>query len=492
MTLDKLHYVNLSTKGTFRPEGVHSTTAQDVEAIFAQVAKEQASHLVLHFHGGLVDEAAGLQSAGELMAHFNDQPGAYPVFFVWESGWLETARRNLSTISQEPFFKKVTEVVLNFVVSKLTQSEDGRGTRLELQPEAEIRAEMAAPEAFEHYDDPAQRATLEDVTEKQEEQFRETLADDDDFVDAVRGIARSTDDGRGVVTGVGTPTLMSQDVLDKLKVDMEEGRGLISASVLIKLAASVLGRVVKRMLKRTDHGVYCTTVEEILREFYLDSVGSWIWRGMKTAIESSFASNDGLSGDALHGGTYFLSQLRTYLSDPSHPPLRVSLVGHSAGGIYICQAVAKAAELMPAGFKFHRVVMLAPGCDFDLFKSSIVDHADRVEAFRMFTMRDEAEAKDAMVPVVYPRSLLYFVSGVLEKDAPLPIVGLQRCHSGGAPYDAAALLVVRGYLTQPGDARVVWGPVEANAGPGLLTAALGHGLFNEALTWKSVIYMLTH
>jgi hypothetical protein len=213
---------------------------------------------------------------------------------------------------------------------------------------------------------------------------------------------------------------------------------------------------------------------------------------MKSAVQSSFESNDNLSGAALHGGTYFLTQLRDYLADTLRPPLRVSLVGHSAGGIYICRAVAKAAELMPAAFKFYRVVMLAPGCDFDLFKTSIVEKKDRVESFRMFTMRNDAEAKDAMVPVVYPRSLLYFISGVLEKEEPVPIVGMERFYSDQPPYDDSTALAVRGYVTQPGERRVAWGPVEENAPPGLLTAALSHGQFNEILTWKSVIHFLTH
>lgn len=491
MLTNKLHYVNLSIKGTFQPSGDRATAPQDVDALFEHLAKNGVSHLVLHFHGGLVDEKAGLQSAGELMGYFNGLSGVHPVFFVWESGWLETARRNLESISQEMFFKKLAEAVLNFVVGKLTRSEDSRGGRLELPERGDIQGELSQAQPFASYDDPAQRQPLADVTEREDEQFRDYLADDEDFAEAVRAIAGSAADGGRGLAAQGAPTLVSGEVLEKIKGEMDEGRGLVSSSVLIKMAAGVLVRVVKRLLKRTDHGVYCTTVEEILREFYLDSAGAWLWRGMKGAIESAFESNQGLSGAALHGGTYFLTRLRDYLAEASHAPLRVSLVGHSAGGIYICRAVAKAAELMPAGFKFHRVVMLAPGCDFDLFKAAVVDKQDRIESFRMFTLRDEAEAADALVPVVYPRSLLYFVSGVLEKAEPVAIAGMERFYSGRPPYDDPTALAVRDYVTRPGERRAVWGPVEENAPPGLLTAALGHGQFDEILTWKSVIHFLT-
>ena len=34
----------------------------------------------------------------------------------------------------------------------------------------------------------------------------------------------------------------------------------------------------------------------------------------------------------------------------------------------------------------------------------------------MFTMTDENEKKDRLVPVIYPHSLLYLVSGVVEPE----------------------------------------------------------------------------
>ena len=58
--------------------------------------------------------------------------------------------------------------------------------------------------------------------------------------------------------------------------------------------------------------------------------------------------------------------------------------------------------------------------------------------FRMFTMTDDAERKDGLLPVVYPRSLLYFVSGLLEtgpdgKGEPGdPLVGLSTLLRPGA------------------------------------------------------------
>ena len=41
-------------------------------------------------------------------------------------------------------------------------------------------------------------------------------------------------------------------------------------------------------------------------------------------------------------------------------------------------------------------------------------------------MTDELEQADRLIPVIYPHSLLYFVSGVLEDEADKPLLGMER------------------------------------------------------------------
>ena len=59
--------------------------------------------IVVYFHGGLVPEAAGTATAKRLATEFTDI-GAYPIFFVWRSGWLEIIRNNLFEIAKEDLF----------------------------------------------------------------------------------------------------------------------------------------------------------------------------------------------------------------------------------------------------------------------------------------------------------------------------------------------------------------------------------------------------
>jgi hypothetical protein len=493
---DKLHYLNLAAQGTFQAAGPFASAPADVDALFAHLAQQPAPHLVLYFHGGLVSEGDGLREAAHLHTVLTQTPGLHPYFFIWQSGWREVARRNLESIQKEPLFKKLSEAVLRFVVSKLTQTDDTRGGLiLDLTPQPVIEAELTDAQPFAAYDPEPQRATLEEVTAREERQLRDYLARDRELQAEVQALAATADadSGRGLAGApiAPHPTLLSADVLTVLKAEAAEGRGLVSTSALLTLAAKVFVKVVRRLLKRTDHGVYCTTVEELLRALYLDNVGAWLWRGMKTDIQGAFADNTHLSGSALHGGSYLLAGLRAYALDPARPPLKVSLVGHSAGGIYICRLLERAATVLPAGFRFHRVILLAPGCDFELFQANLIERRDRWEQFRLFALRDEFESVDVTVPGLYPRSILYLVSGLLEGDEPKPIVGLQRCYRESAEYAGPARAAVRAFFDGPGAAQVVWGPVEENAAPGALSAADRHTTFDDALTWQSIRHLLT-
>ena len=65
------------------------TKAADVARILdLAINKEPPKGLLLHFHGGLVKKQSGLDIAAKLTDVY-EAAGAYPVFFVWESGFFE-------------------------------------------------------------------------------------------------------------------------------------------------------------------------------------------------------------------------------------------------------------------------------------------------------------------------------------------------------------------------------------------------------------------
>jgi hypothetical protein len=271
--------------------------------------------------------------------------------------------------------------------------------------------------------------------------------------------------------------MLSDEVLAALHDELEnQGRGVLEVlAFFAKPALGVCSRTIARLRARLDHGIYCTLVEELLREFYADKVGQWIWAQMKQEIMATFADNTGRTGDQLHGGTYLLEKLRDHLVQFPAQPLQVSLIAHSAGSIGVCALLDTARTLLPATFQFQQIIFLAPAVDFEYCRRALVDHPERFVRFRMFTMLDVDEAVDAIAGVVYPRSLLYFVSGLLEGAEVRPLVGMERYYSADPPYDDAAITTVRRFMLDPQMQRVAWSGASQEVG--LLSRAKSHGGF---------------
>lgn len=492
MTLSPNHYLDLQN-GLF-----NATNRTDLDHLFQACAG--CDRLVVHFHGGLVSAASALVTIETRLLPEYQAAGAYPVFFVWHSDAVGVISHNLAEIWQEKIYQRLLTRVLQFVEAKLRQQPGERGERLELADEGDINREVRQPqvenEPFARLD-PTRLPEDETLRRAEEEQFREVLEADDRFVEEAEAIANAlrtpeeVEQQRAARSGTvqaSRRTLMSPEVLEEIRREAPspEERGLISVGVLIKGAVLILARVVKRLAGRRDHGVYCTVVEEILREFYLANAGKLVWDWMKGDTADAFGPDP-----QRYGGTAFLEGLRHHWAGGHRP--RLVLVGHSTGAVYICHLLKHAAAILPPEVQFE-LVFLAPACDFRLLADTLTLYGDRVKAFRLFGMSDELEGRDNLVPPlpIYPRSLLYLVSGLLENEADKPIVGMQRFYSGQPPFDPAAypeIEIIRRFIeSAPG--RTVWSL--ADAGPGLASQAASHGAFDDEdkVTLKSVCHLI--
>lgn len=96
------YVVNL-TLGEFSDDGIMQTTVGDVDAIFdvhlpAFIDRAERNGmtgpvpLVFWAHGGVVSERAGLNIAANQVPWWLDN-GAYPLHFVWETGFVETLKQ---------------------------------------------------------------------------------------------------------------------------------------------------------------------------------------------------------------------------------------------------------------------------------------------------------------------------------------------------------------------------------------------------------------
>jgi hypothetical protein len=465
-----------------RADGLLASTGP---ADVAEVARAAAAadRVVIHFHGGLVSSGRGFETAERLTAEY-ERAGAYPVFFVWSSGLVETVTGNLREILAEDLCQRLLRWVLRFTVGKLGQTDAQRaGGVLTLPYEMEVNAELRRrAQGDEPYAATRPRGEVPPVESGEREQLEQAVSDDADLTAELEAVLGTRHPERQATGARGVPverrtserTLMSPEALDAIDPGLPPGqRGIISTALLAKKLGSVFTAVVRRFREGTDHGVYPTVVEELLRELYVANVGAAVWAAMKKDTFDAFADDD-----EPRGGALFLTEFGKAVDRPPE----VTLVGHSTGAVFIdnfLDAVSRSATLKRP--RLANVVLLAPACTFEHLALAL-EHQDLVERFRLFTMADSAERKDHLVPGLYPRSLLYLVSGLLERDASgrsahVPVAGLQRYYDDRfAGLDGVR--VVREYLTAAAD-RLVLSPSPPDAVAGLRAQAVHHGAFDE-------------
>src|ERR1700740_315826 len=93
VALDKKYFLLTGKNGV-----LDTTTTGDIDETFRQLGTQ--SNIIFYFHGGLVSKRSGLDGAARLLPRFLSN-SVYPVFFVYESGFLEIVSRNLTDIAGE-------------------------------------------------------------------------------------------------------------------------------------------------------------------------------------------------------------------------------------------------------------------------------------------------------------------------------------------------------------------------------------------------------
>lgn len=487
---------------------LETTTTADIDAMVKEIGAKQKA--VLHFHGGLVNEAGGRKVAASLNDTYREA-GALPVFFVWESGLIEVLSHNIAEIAGEDFFKIVLKYVTRFAAGKLGQATDAGGKAVgTVVPMTEVayRKELSRrDQGAEPFVNVPVAATVPELSPQEQEDFRRRLAEDTDFLATVEAIVDEQHDeaksvtGKGVVTRVrvSTRTLMDPEAVKALAADNAAakaagGKGILSTAKAVKAAVTILVRVISRFRRGRDHGLYPTVVEEILREFYVANAGGRVWGAMKKETSDTFGA-----GQKPRAGTYFLDKLSELVKAGTRPEL--TLVGHSTGAVFINNMLREIAKrrtsgALPADFRIKNVVFLAGACTMDDFVDVIARDGKPplYENLRVFAMTDQAESADALVPYVYTRSLLYFVSGVVEQSdgksaEDQPLVGMERYFTREKVYAGKNENDVRAHVKAHAR-RAVWSPT-SNAGPGLRCGAKGHTQFDEDKeTLESLVHLI--
>jgi hypothetical protein len=249
----------------------------------------------------------------------------------------------------------------------------------------------------------------------------------------------------------------------------------------------MLKRLITRFATGRSHGLRATITEEFMRVFFLTDLGDRVWHLIKRKTMDAFQPDE-----TLYGGSAFLAGLRRCWENGYRP--RIILVAHSGGSIYACHFLAHAAVYLPQA-KFD-VVFLAAAVTVEFFRETIEEYGDRIDNFRNFALTDELECADGLVPLIYPRSLLYFMSGVCEHDqrthadlGDVPLVGMQRYVRDERTYNNPDILALRRFLAA--QKRAVWSV--RDEGPGLATITTKHIEFDQDnATIESIQHIIRH
>jgi hypothetical protein len=418
---ENAYLIHVGPQGTFGASGQFNSSPASIDALFAGLKRANCKQMIVYFHGGLVAEASAVANAKNLVPLFSTN-GVQPVFFIWETGPWETIRQNVPKILSSKIVKELLLFVLGQVAKRWGIEIPGKGPG-ETMTFEEIEAELAKDRPFENWDveegakggaTPLDENDLDTARAEMELELSLLMQARSDQLEA--GLAAAADD-----------PLLSQEIRSS---GADVGAKGVELIWLAQMAARTAVQVLRRYMNKQDHGLYPTVVEEILRATSLDGVGKFLWDAMKEKAGAMWLPNPAVlpaNVKDAHIGTYFLDQLAAY--SQSVPDFRADLVGHSAGSIVICELLKSAAQRYPA-FKFGRIALLAPAARMDLFVREIVSHPQRYEQLRIYTMKEAFEMKDAIAGKVYPLSLLYFISGVLEEPSATPICGLERSLTG--------------------------------------------------------------
>ena len=154
-------------------------------------------------------------------------------------------------------------------------------------------------------------------------------------------------------------------------------------------------------------------------EGLLAPAGTSLWGEMKQNAAA-------LTGDETAGCRILFDQAMQSPVVKAHP-LRLHLVGHSAGSIVHSYLIDR---LATKEWEFETVSFMAPAMTLALFRERMQPwlEAGRIKRYNEYHLSDEAERQDPTCrPVLgYGRSLLYLVSRSFEGGAETPIFGMEK------------------------------------------------------------------
>jgi Alpha/beta hydrolase of unknown function (DUF900) len=404
--------ISVGLNGTFTKTGNSYTTINDIDVLFDELYQREQKKLVIYFHGGLVNEKAGIENAKYISDFLQSE--ACTISFVWKTGFIEVFNQQFEDLQKSSVFKEFFKKIISLTsiyIGGGRKSQRGLGKNVTL---SEIESQLALKEPFAKFDDVARREANK-LTEIEIDLLQR---------DVLKRLERDVE-FLTLISDFQLDSFSSPEKFEKIN-DQENkiNRGPIEVITLVAVS-KIIWNTVNRLRHKRDHGFYLTLLEETYRSIHLNAIGHWTWGEMKNKAKKLWSQNPEENINTVSIGTYFLEKLSSLKK--KNPDFTIDLIGHSAGSIVICHLLDAIHERF-LDLKIRNVLFMAPACTSELFHEHIVSKSQLYENFRMFTMSDELEKKDILIPhlsSLFTRSLLYFISGVLEDESDKPIAGLE-------------------------------------------------------------------
>lgn len=387
--------------------------------------------VVLHFHGGLVPSKDWPDHAEKLRSVYEKDDACRAIFPVWHTGIGDVLPQVLDTWTRDTFFDHALKYLEGFFQTFAPDSHKKRSISRDVTGLLNLPSETLTAVELEISGTGA---------EKEAKQIREALSSidkerelDNAWEEVLTAYREKTKGSEANRLSTEPSVRVSQDIVkDALEetgnVELKAKRPLGATSMTLALLLTrTLRGIYNRFRDGTHHGLHATIIEEVLATFYVGKLGTDIWSEMKWRCLRAFTpQGQGYAGEFLFD-----------LFDNLKPGRRIVLIGHSAGAIFISRLLSVWRE---SGRDINRfeVIFLAPAVRWDVFYKALDGRP--LENFRLFTMAESNELASPLLgrktKAVYPSSLLYLISGLLEthldldgrsgRSAGHPILGLEK------------------------------------------------------------------
>jgi hypothetical protein len=262
--IDPKHMIGIDN-GVFK-----DTTANDLTTLVGLIKPGQP--IIVHIHGGLVTADDAIANGIALRDIYDQQSGAYPIFPIWHTGFLETVEANWTTIAGSVFARLLRTRILGAITDLLPHVFSQDSNKLSLAGTAEAPS-LLKPEHWRLVAATAEEHLKQNPDHELYQAFQNLMAGRE---------AAVTTDELNLHLHSTEGSLIRDSFVARANPVTQAGFDIFGAiGQFMSAVADIVKSVASRFADGTDHGMQATIWEEILKTVYVDTIGADVWDAMK-------------------------------------------------------------------------------------------------------------------------------------------------------------------------------------------------------------------